>query len=130
MKRARYLIVCGLFAALTLAACGDDESTTASGGAAVPAADTAFDGLATALEAEGLVVAPLAASSLKGAESGVDISGDRGGTARLFASSQEAEDYAKEAAKIGGATTIVGTAVFQSTSQEDADFFAQAYEGG
>ena len=75
MNTAARLIASILVAGSLLAACGDDEATTTSGngGAAVPAADTAFDGLETALESQGLTVAKLPATSLSGAETGVDI---------------------------------------------------------
>ena len=132
MNTTARLIASILVAGSLLAACGDDEATTTSGsgGAAVPAADTAFDGLETALESQGLTVTKLPATSLSGAETGVEISGDKAGSARLFSSSAKAEAYAKQAEKSGDATTTVGTVVFQSAGQGDADFFAQAYEGG
>ena len=132
MNTTARLIASILVAGSLLAACGDDEETTTSGngGAAVPAADTAFDGLETALESQGLTVAKLPAASLSGAETGVEISGDKAGTARLFSSSAKADAYAKQAEKSGDATATVGTVVFQSAGQGDADFFAQAYEGG
>lgn len=75
------------------------------------------------------MVGRLSSSSLDGAESGISISGDKGGTARLFATEQEADACAKQAAKAGGETTTVGTVVFQSGNQADADSFADAYEG-
>ena len=132
MSSAARLIASILAAGSLLAACGDDDATTSGDGgeAAVPAADTAFDGLKSGLEAEGLTAADLPATSLNGAEAGVEISGDRTGTARLFSSSADAEAYAKRAEKSGDSTSTVGTVVIQSTSQEDADFFAEAYEGG
>jgi hypothetical protein len=132
MNGAPRLIASILVAESLLAACGDDEATTTSGngGSAVPAADTAFDDLETALESQGLTVAKLPAASLSGAETGVDINGDKAGSARLFSSSAKADAYEKQAEKTGDAATTVGTVVFQSASQEDADFFAQAYEGG
>ena len=132
MSTAARLIASILVAGSLLAACGDDDDATTSGdgGAAVPAADTAFDGLKTALEGQGLTVANLPATSLNGAETGVDITGDKTGTARLFSSSAKADAYAKQAEKTGDATTTVGTVVLQSASQEDTDFFADAYEGG
>ena len=132
MNTAARLIASILVAGSLLAACGDDDDATTSGdgGAAVPAADTAFNELKTALEAQGLAVANLPAASLNGAETGVDITGDKTGTARLFSSSAKAEAYAKQAEKAGDATTTVGTVVLQSASQEDAGFFADAYEGG
>ena len=132
MSTAARLIASILAAGSLLAACGDDEATKTSGdgGAAVPAADTAFSELKTALEAQGLAVANLPAASLNGAETGVNITGDKTGTARLFSSSSKANAYAKQAEKSGASTTTVGTVVLQSASQEDTDFFAEAYEGG
>ena len=132
MITAARLIASILVAGSLLAACGDDDETTSGDGvpAAAPAADTAFDGLKDGLEAEGLTVADLPAASLDGAETGVDITGDKTGTARLFSTQAKAEAYVKQAEKTGDVTTTVGTAVFQSDSQEDADFFAEAYEGG
>ena len=118
-------------------ACGDDEEAgTGSGaddstGAAVaPPPDRAFRGLAAALEAQGLVVTRLAGASLDGAEAGVEISGDRRGSARSFATEGEAQKYADAVAKDGDKTMIVGTVVLQAPSQGDVDFFADAYEGG
>jgi len=89
MSTAARLIASILAAGSLLAACGDDEATKTSGdgGAAVPAADTAFNELKTALEAQGLAVDNLPAASLNGAETGVNITGDKTGTARLFSSS-------------------------------------------
>ena len=132
MSTAARLIASVLAAGALLAACGDDDATTSgdAGSAAVPAADTAFDGLKSALEAQGFVVSDLPAASLDAAEAGVNITGDRTGTARLFSSSAEADAYAKQVEESGDATTTVGTVVLQSDSQEDADFFAEAYEGG
>ena len=66
MSTAARLIASILAAGSLLAACGDDEATKTSGdgGAAVPAADTAFEPeLKTALEAQGLAVANLPAAS-------------------------------------------------------------------
>ncbi|MET0973582.1 MAG: hypothetical protein ABWY95_09195 [Thermoleophilaceae bacterium] len=122
--------------AMSLIACGDDddESTTGAGGGAgeavAPPPDRAFSGLSAALEAQGLVVARLPMASLNGAEVGVDISGDKSGAARSFATEAEAQEYADEVAKDGDKTTIVGTVVLQAPTQDDADFFADAYEGG
>ena len=133
MSTAARLIASILAAGSLLVACGDDDDATTSSdaeGAAVPAADTAFDGFKSALEAEGLAVADLPATSLDGAETGVDITGDMAGSARLFSSSAKAAAYAKRAEKSGDSTSTVGTVVIESASQEDADFFAEAYEGG
>ena len=121
--------------ALTLVACGDDDDESANGAAnsgtgeaVAPPPESAFDNLTTALEPEGLSVTKLRGSALEGAEAGVSISGDRSGSARSFATSGEAQDYADEVATGGNKTTIVGTVVFQAPTQEDADFFAAAYE--
>ena len=132
MRTAARLIATILAAGSLLAACGDDDATTSddAGAAAVPAADTAFDGLKAALEGQGLAVENLPATALNGAETGVNITGDKTGTARLFSSSAKADAYAKQAEKNGAATTTVGTVVLQSDSQDGADFFAEAYEGG
>jgi hypothetical protein len=114
-------------------ACGDDDdesttdATTASGGAVAPPVDRTFGGLETALEAGGLVVTGLPRASLNGAEVGVEITGSKRGTARSFATEAAANDYADEVAKTGDKTTIVGTVVFQASTQDDADFFADAY---
>jgi hypothetical protein len=122
--------------ATSLIACGDDddETTTGSGGAAgeavAPPPDRAFSGLSAALEAQGLDVEQLPRSSLNGAEVGVSISGDKSGAARSFATQAEAQEYADEVAQDGDTTTTVGTVVFQAPTQADADFFADAYEGG
>jgi hypothetical protein len=132
------VVVLGVIAitAMSLIACGDDddESTTGAGGGAgeavAPPPDRAFSGLSAALEAQGLVVARLPMASLNGAEVGVDISGDKSGAARSFATEAEAQEYADEVAKDGDKTTIVGTVVLQAPTQDDADFFADAYEGG
>jgi hypothetical protein len=139
LKQARHFMILGLVAALALAviACGDDDDETttgakgggATGGAIAPPPGRAFGDLATALEAQGLVVTELPKASLNGAEAGVDISGSKRGSARSFATEGEAKDYADEVAKNGDKTTIVGTVVFQSASQDDADFCADAYEG-
>ena len=114
-------------------ACGDDDdaSTTGAAGEAVaPPPARAFGDLSAALEAQGLDVEQIPRASLNGAEVGVDISGDRSGAARSFATQAEAQEYADEVAKDGDKTVIVGTVVFQAPTQDDADFFAEAYEGG
>jgi hypothetical protein len=122
--------------ALTLVACGDDDdesangaATSGTGEAVAPPPESAFDNLTTALEPEGMAVTRLRGTSLDGAEAGVSISGERSGSARSFAASGEAQDYADRVAMDGDKTTIVGTVVFQASTQEDADFFAAAYEG-
>jgi hypothetical protein len=136
LNRQRLVIILGLVAlmATSVTACGsdDDEPTTASdaGGEAVaPPPATAFKGLTTALEGQGLVVTPLPRSSLQGAEAGVDIKGDKSGSARSFPSESKARNYADGVTADGDKVTIVGTVVFQAGTQADADFFAQAYEG-
>jgi hypothetical protein len=136
LTQARHLTILCLAAALALAliACGDDDETGAEGsgaadGAVAPPPGRAFGNLATALEAQGLVVTDLPKASLNGAEAGVDITGSKRGSARSFATEGGANDYADEVAKNGDKTTIVGTVVFQAGSQDDADFFADAHEG-
>ncbi|MDQ5834113.1 MAG: hypothetical protein M3550_13810 [Actinomycetota bacterium] len=136
MKRARYLLVLALVAILALSAgaCGDDEESGSTGSgsgaeAVPPPPSTAFNGLSTALEGQGLVVARLPKDSLEGAQAGVEISGDKSGSARSFPSETKARDYADQVSASGDKTTIVGTVVFQAATQEDADFFADAYEG-
>ena len=134
----RQLVVLGVIAIMAMSpiACGDDddETTTGANGAAgeavAPPPDRAFRGLSTALEPEGLEVARLAGASLNGAEAGVEISGDRQGEARSFATQTEAQEYSDEVEKDGDKTVIVGTVVIQAPTQDDADFFADAYEGG
>ena len=138
MTRSRLLIF-GLVAvmALCFSACGDDDDPSASGqddsaatgGAEAPPATRAFGGLRQALEAQGLVVSELPKSSLDGAEEGVEISGDKAGSARLFTTEGQAKAYAARASKQGDATTVVGTVVFQSTTGANTQFFADAYEG-
>ena len=119
--------------AMSLGACGDDDDEAAAGadtsgdpGAPPPA--RAFRNLETALEAQGLEVDPLPKASLNGAESGVGITGDKQGSGRLFATQAEARNYAAEVAKEGDKTTVVHSAVFQADGQDDADFFADAYD--
>lgn len=137
VKRTRSLLVLGLVAVLALSAgaCGgdDDDGSSGSGGsggeAAAPPPSTAFNDLTTALEGQGLVVAPLPKGSLDGAEAGVKISGEKDGTGRSFASAAKAREYADGVEAGGKKTTIVGTVVFAAPTQKDADFFADAYEG-
>ena len=134
----RHVMVLGLMAitAMSPIACGDDDDETATGteGAAgeavAPPPDRAFRGLSTALEPEGLEVARLAGAFLNGAQAGVRISGDRQGEARSFASETEAQEYSDEVENDGDKTVIVGTVVIQAPTQDDADFIADAYEGG
>ena len=135
VTRTGHLVVLAVVAitATSLIACGDDdeESTTGAGGEAVaPPPGRAFRDLSVALEAQGLVVARLPKTSLNGAEVGVEISGDKSGAARSFATGAEAQEYADEVAKDGDKTAIVGTVVLQARTRDDADFFADAYEGG
>jgi hypothetical protein len=135
MKRTRYLLILGLLTALALsaAACGDDEADSTSSGAGgeavAPPPSTAFNDLTTALEGQGLVVAKLPKASLDGAEAGVEISGDKSGSARSFSSKAKASQYADQVSADGDQTTIVGTVVLEAPTQADADFFADAYEG-
>jgi hypothetical protein len=131
----KVIMVLGLVAvlAMSVGACGDDDDgaaagADASGDTGAPPRDRAFGNLETALEPQGLAVDPLPKASLNGAVSGVGISGAKQGSARLFATSAEAKNYAAEVAKEGDKTTVVGTVVFQADSQADADFFADAYE--
>jgi hypothetical protein len=129
------IMVLGLVAvlAMSVGACGDDDDEAAagadtSGDPGTPAPDRAFRNLKIALEAQGLDVDSLPKASLNGAESGVRITGDKQGSGRLFATQAEARNYAAEVAKEGDKTAIVQTVVFQADSQDDADFFADAYE--
>jgi hypothetical protein len=134
-KPLKVIIALGLVAilAMSVGACGDDDDKPATGADAssdpgAPPADRAFQNFETAVAAQGLEADPLPKASLNGAESGVGITGDKQGSARLFATQAEAKDYAAEVAKEGDKTTIVGTVVFQADTQADADFFADAYE--
>ena len=134
-KPLKVIIVLGLVAvlAMSVGACGDDDDEPAagadtSGDTGAPPPDRAFRNLETALAPQGLEVDPLPKASLNGAESGVGITGDKQGSARLFATQAEAKDYAAEVANEGDKTTVVGTLVFQADTQDDADFFADAYE--
>jgi hypothetical protein len=134
-KPLKVIIVLGLVAVLAMAvgACGDDaDEPTAgadtSGDPGAPPADRAFRNFEAAVAAQGLEADPLPKASLNGAESGVGITGNKQGSARLFATQAEAKDYAAEVANEGDKTTVVGTVVFQADTQGDADFFADAYE--
>ena len=131
------LIVLGSIAALAIGAggCGgDDDNDVASETdtvEAAPAPSKAFRGLSAALEAQGLVVVQLSKESLHGAEDGVKITGSKSGTGLLYSSEKQAQAYADDVANSGGGkTATVGTAVFVAPDQEDANFFADAYEGG
>jgi hypothetical protein len=136
MKRPlKVMLVLGLFAvmAMSVGACGgDDDETTvgadSSGEASAAPPDSAFHILATVLEPQGLSVNPLPKASLKGAESGVAITGSKEGSARLFATKAEAQKYADEVAKDGNKTTVLGSIVFEAATEADATFFADAYE--
>lgn len=138
VTRNRLLVICLVaIMALCFGACGDDDDSSASGddgpatGAAeAPPATRAFGGLSQALEAQGLIVTELPRSSLDGAEEGVQISGDKAGSARLFSTEAKAKTYSARASGQGAATDVVGTVVFQSTTQDDTQFFVNAYEGG
>jgi hypothetical protein len=134
-KPLKVIIVLGMVAvlAMSVGACGDGDDepaagTDTSGDAGAPPPDLAFRNFETAVAAQGLEADPLPKASLNGAESGVGITGDKQGSARLFATQADARDYAAEVAKDGDKTTVVGTVVFQADSQDDADFFADAYE--
>jgi hypothetical protein len=129
------LFILGLIAAVaaTLGACGgdDEDPTGGADGSGQPAASApgrAFRNFATALAAQGMEATALPKESLNGAEAGVAITGARQGSARLFATRAKAQDYADEVATSGDKTTVVGTLVFQAESQDDADFYADAYE--
>jgi hypothetical protein len=136
MKRALnvMLILClAVVMAVSVGACGgdDDEATVgadSSGEASGAQPDSAFQSLATALEPQGLSVNPLPKASLKGAESGVSITGSKEGSARLFATTAEAQKYADGVEKDGNKTTVQGALVFEAATQADAAFFADAYE--
>jgi hypothetical protein len=134
-KPLKMIIVLGLVAvlAMSVGACGDGDDEPAAGADAsgdpgAPPPDRAFQNFEAAVAAQGLEADPLPKASLNGAESGVGITGDKQGSARLFATQAEAKDYAAKVAKDGDKTTIVGTVVFQAGTQADADFFADAYE--
>ena len=126
----------GLIAALTicLVACGGDDDGDAadtSGAAAAPAPQDAFGDLAGALEGQGMVVSSLPRDALHGAEVGVQITGHKSGTALLFSTEEKANAHADEVEQASDdSTTVVGTAVFRAPTQADANFFADAYEGG
>jgi len=132
------LIVLGLIAtvAICVSGCGGDDDEAASGTdtaevAGAPAPTKAFGGLSASLEAQGLVVAQLPKESRHGAEDGVKVTGSKSGTGLLFSSEKQAQAYADDVANSGGGkTTTVGMVVFVAPTQEDADFFADAYEGG
>jgi hypothetical protein len=137
MPTRRGLTVVAAIAALSVAtgACGggDDSSSssTTTGGAVAPSPSNAFRDFRAAVEAQGMTVASLPHDQLSGAESGVKITGSKSGTGLLFASQAKANDYSKFVTKSGTAkTATVGTVVFTSDTQADADFFASAYEGG
>ena len=134
-KPLKVIVFLGLVAvlAMSVSACGDgnDEpagGADASGDPGTPPPDRAFQNFDAAVAAQGLEADPLPKASLNGAESGVGITGDKQGSARLFATQAEAKDYAAEVANEGDETTIVGTVVFQADTQDDADFFADAYQ--
>jgi hypothetical protein len=122
--------------AICLGACGDDDEGDSSGAdtsgvAVAPAPDDAFRDFSGALEAQGLVVTRLPSDALHGAETGREITGGKSGAALLFSTEDKAKAYAAEAEKAGDdKTTVVATVVFKAPTQADADFFADAYEGG
>jgi hypothetical protein len=121
-------------AALGASGCGGDDDSDSgddTGAAAVaPAPDDAFKSFSTALEGQGMTVAELPADELDGAETGVSISGSKSGSGRLFSDEEKAKAYADDAAGGDDKTKVVGTVVFTAPTQADADFFADAYEGG
>jgi hypothetical protein len=129
----RKLVALGLMAIAMLGAvaCGDDDDSDSdsSAPAVAPSPDEAFRGFSAALEAEGLVVSDLPKNELQGAEAGRQVTGDKSGTALLFKSEDEAKAYA-DGVSGDEKTNTVGTVVFTASTQEDADFFAEAYEGG
>ncbi len=127
------IIILGLIAAMAMSvgACGGNDATTgaeAGGETAEAPPEDAFRGLATTLGDENIEVTALPDASLDGAESGVAIAGAKQGSARLFGTKSEAQDYADKVTKNGTKTTVLGALVFQAASQADADFFADAYE--
>jgi hypothetical protein len=126
------ILVLGLVALLAMAvgACGsdDDEAPAAADVSGAPAPDRAFRNLEGALAAQGLQVDRLPKASLNGAESGVVITGSKQGSARLFATQADAKKYAAGVVTEGNKTTVVRTVVFQADDQDDANFFADAYE--
>ena len=129
------MLVLGVFAvmAMSVGACGDSDDETSVGAdssgetSGVPPGSP-FESLATALEPTGLTVTPLPEASLKGAESGVAITGAKEGSARLFATDAEAQKYADEVAQDGNKTSVEGKLVFEAATEADAAFFADAYE--
>jgi hypothetical protein len=129
------LVIIGLLAAFAAfgGACGGDDDDAAAGAgdagqqfASGP--ERQFRNLATALGPQGMDAVALPKGSLNGAEAGVAISGAKQGSARLFATPAKASDYADEVATGGDKTTVVGRLVFQAANQDDADFYADAYE--
>ena len=136
MPTRRGLVLVAAIATLSVAtgACGggdDSSSSTTTGGAVAPSPSNAFRDFRAAMEAQGMTVASLPHDQLSGAESGVKITGSKSGTGLLFGSQAKANDYSKFVSKSGTAkTATVGTVVFTSDTQADADFFASAYEGG
>jgi hypothetical protein len=129
------IIILGLIAAMAMSvgACGGDDDDApagaeAGGATSAPPSGDPFRGLATALGDENIQVTPLPKASLNGAEAGVGITGAKQGSARLFATQAKAQDYADEVVKNGNKTTVLGALVFQAASQDDADFYADAYE--
>jgi hypothetical protein len=137
VQLSRRVAVLGVIAVVGMGfvACGDDDdegtpaSTSGGGEAVAPPPESAFRNFSAALEPQGLVVTQLPKGSLEGAEVGVSISGDRSGAGRSFPTGAEAQKYADEVAAGGDKSQVVGTVVFQAPSQEDLDFFVDAYEG-
>jgi hypothetical protein len=137
-SRPPSLLVVAAVAALSLGACGgDDDSSSSStttgggGGAVAPSPTNAFRDFRAAVEAQGMTVTALPADELHGAESGVKVTGSKSGTGLLFSNQSKADAYSKFVTKSGAAkTTTVGTVAFTADTKADADFFADAYEGG
>jgi hypothetical protein len=130
------LVVVALIGTLSLSAgaCGGDDdssssTTNDSGGAVAPSPANAFGDFRAAVEAQGMTVATLPADKLSGAESGVKITGSKSGTGLLFGSQAKAKKYSTSTSGTAK-TAVVGTVVFTADTQADADFFANAYEGG
>lgn len=129
------MIALGLIAAAMLCASGcggdDDSDTDTSPVAVAPSPSDAFRDFSDAVEAQGMDVSVLPSDELHGAEAGRRVTGSKSGTALLFKTGDEAKDYADQVAKgDDDKTATVGTVVFVAPTQEDADFFADAYEGG
>ena len=131
MKKTRRTVTLAVVALLvmSMSACGDDDESNTDGGEVAPPPARAFGDLAIALEGSGLVVTPLPRASLDGAEGrGHHHRREVRQRAVLRHRDEGAQEYADEVEKSGEKTTILETVVFQAASEEDADFFANAYE--